>query len=199
MKLYQVEKCPFAHRVRIALEEKTLKYETVYFVSRQRPRELEALSPDARSPTLFDDDATAVWDSIVVCEYLEDRYPEKPLLPRDPAARARARLLVKEAETKITPLRSPVEQELKKSDGPPDESKIAEGLARLHSALEPWEARLRDQPFVLGDEFGLADVVLFTPLVSLVRKLGERPDVFTGLVALAAWRDRVAARPSVAY
>lgn len=200
MKLYQIEKCPFAHRVRISLEEKKLKYDVAYFASGLRPSELEALGPDAHSPTLFDGDGTAVWDSIVVCEYLEDRYPETPLLPRDPAARARARLLVKEVETKVAPLDSPLEKELSRMDGrAPDEQKLAEMLARVRSALAPFEVRLREQPFLLGDVFSLPDVALFTLVVSMSRALGERAGVLDDRPALAAFRDRVAARPSTAY
>jgi glutathione S-transferase len=192
MKLYQVEKCPFAHRVRIALEEKTLKYEVVYFATGQRPQELDAVSPDARSPTLFDDGAV-VWDSIVVCEYLDERYPETPLMPSEPGARARSRLLVKQVETKVAPLAHELE-----FHGSGVQS-LPETLARVRSALDPFEVRLRSQPFLAGESFTLPDVALFTLLVSMARNLGDRGDVLGDLPALVAFRDRVAARPSAAY
>lgn len=194
MKLYQIEKCPFAHRVRISLEEKKLKYEVVYFTSRQRPRELEAVGPEARSPTLFDDGA-AIGDSIVVCEYLDERYPETPIMPRDPIGRARARLLVKQVETNVAPFVHELEREGQSSEA----QTLAETLARVRSALEPFEGRLRASPFLLGDGFTLADVALFTLLVSMARSVGERGDVLGDLPALVGFRDRVAARPATAY
>jgi RNA polymerase-associated protein len=195
MKLYQVEKCPFAHRVRISLEEKKLKYEVVYFASHKRPPELEAMGPDARSPTLFDDDGAVVWDSTIVCEYLDERYPETPLMPPDPAGRAHARTLVKQIEAKVAPF----VHELERADFAPGDPKVAETLARVRAALEPFEARLRARPFLLGDAFSLADVALFAPIVGMVRHLAERGDMLAELPALVAFRDRVAARPSTVY
>lgn len=195
MKLYQVEKCAFAHRVRISLEEKKLKYEVVYFASQKRPPELEAVGPGARSPTLFDDDGTVVWDSTIVCEYLDERYPETPLMPRDPAGRAHARILVKQIEAKVAPF----VHEIERAEFAAGDPKVAETLGRVRSALESFEARLRGQPFLLGGAFSLADVALFAPIVGMARHLGERGDVLAELPALVAFRDRVAARPSTAY
>src|SRR2546423_14427692 len=91
MRLYLVYRCPFGHRASIALRDKQLPFEPILFERGKRPPELEAVGPYAKSPTLFDGDAR-VWDAQVVLEYLEDRYPERPLLPRDPALRAEVRM-----------------------------------------------------------------------------------------------------------
>ena len=198
MKLYQVEKCPFAHRARIVLEEKKLPHEVVFFARGKRPAELESLSPDARSPTLFDGE-TRVWDSLVVCEDLDERYPDEPMLPRDPALRARARLLMKEVDTKLVPLSRPILDELVKKSGAPDEGKIAEAVGRVRAGLGAWQARLEGSQFVLGSDFTLADIALFTPIVELTSVLGERDDILSGFSLLRTWRDRVATRPSTAY
>src|SRR5216683_6497250 len=82
MKLYLLHRCPFAHRATIVLQEKQLAFEPVFFQPAKRPPELEAVGPFAKSPTLFDGD-TRVWDSQIVIEYLEDRYPVPSLLPAD--------------------------------------------------------------------------------------------------------------------
>jgi glutathione S-transferase len=201
MKLYQVAKCPFAHRARIVLEEKRLAYEVEYFKPRERPEALTRLSSDARSPTLFDAaHDTWVWDSVVVSEYLEERYPEVALLPKDPGLRAQARLLIREADTNLHPIARPIVEEMvHKRPAPPDEAKVTAALAQLRTALEPWNARVEHQPFLLGPTFTLADIVLYTPLFSLVGLLGPRGELTPGLPHLHAWRERIAARPTTAY
>jgi RNA polymerase-associated protein len=201
MRLYQVMKCPFAHRARIVLEEKKLAYEVVYYKPRERPAELERVGPDARSPTLFDDDGnTAVWDSLVVIEYLEERYPEVPLMPKAARDRARARLFMREVEAKVFSTMGPVEQEMvHKPAGARDEARVREAVLRYRDALIPWEARLEGQTYLLGDAFTLADVALYTPIAAMVGLLTQEGEIPEPLGALRAWRDRMAARPSTAY
>ncbi|HMJ50773.1 MAG TPA: glutathione S-transferase family protein [Polyangiaceae bacterium] len=201
MKLYQVAGCPFAHRARIVLEEKKLPYEVAYYEPRSRPAELAAISPDARSPTLLDDDGkTRVWDSLVVIEYLEERYPDVALMPRDAAARARARLLMREVDAKLLPAMGPiVEEVVHKAAGPRDEGKVQAGITQFRQALVPWQARLDHQAFLLGDMFTLADIALFTPTAAMVRLIGESGEIPEALTIVRAWRDRIAARPSTAY
>jgi glutathione S-transferase len=201
MKLYQVTGCPFAHRARIVLEEKKLSYDVSYFDRQNRPAELAAISPDARSPTLLDDGGkTRVWDSLVVIEYLEERYPDVPLMPKDAAARALVRLFMREVDAKVFPAMGPVVGEVvHKPAGSRDESKVQAGLAQFREALVPWQARLEGQTFLVGNEFTLADIALFTPLFGMLRLVGETGDIPATLGALRAWRDRLAARPSTAY
>jgi glutathione S-transferase len=200
MKLYQVKGCPFAHRARIVLEEKKLPCEIVYYSPRQRPAELDSVSPDARSPTLFDDDGARVWDSLIVIEYLEERHPEVRLMPEAARDRARARLLMREVEAKVFSTMGPIEQEMvHKAAGERDEARVREAVLKYRDALGPWEARVTGQPYLLGDAFTLADVAFFTPLAGMVRLLADEGEIPEKLGALRAWRDRVASRPSTAY
>ncbi len=92
MKLYDAATCPFCARVRIALEEKRLEYETVEIDLQHRPAWLYELNPIGKVPVL--DDGFVLPESAVIMEYLEERYPEPALLPGDMAPRARARLAV---------------------------------------------------------------------------------------------------------
>jgi glutathione S-transferase len=201
MKLYQVAGCPFAHRARIVLEEKKLPYEVTYYEARNRPAELAAISPDAKSPTLLDDgENTRVWESLVVVEYLDERYPDVALMPKDAPGRARVRLLMREVDAKLLPNMGPiVEEVVYKTAGPPDEAKVEAAIAQFRNALAPWQARLERQAFLFGDTLTLADITLFTPIASMVRLVGERGDIPESLPVLRAWRDRIAARPSTAY
>jgi glutathione S-transferase len=93
VKLVDAARCPYCARVRIALAEKQLEVETVEVDLSDRPQWLRELNPPAgRVPVL--DDGFMLPESEVIMAYLEERHPERPLLPSDPADRARARLLV---------------------------------------------------------------------------------------------------------
>ena len=93
MRLVDAARCPYCARVRIALAEKGLGYETLEVDLTDRPQWLLELNPPhGRVPVL--DDGFTLPESEVIMEYLEDRHPEPRLLPTDPVARARARLLV---------------------------------------------------------------------------------------------------------
>lgn len=92
MKLIDAARCPYCARVRIALAEKGLEYETVEIDLSDRPPWVYELNVTGRVPIL--DDGFVLPESEVIMAYLDERYPEAPLLPADPAGRARARLLV---------------------------------------------------------------------------------------------------------
>ncbi len=98
MKLYSGPLSLFTAKVRIALDEKGLAVERVEVGWSPRDRYLPhhpdvvRLNPKRQVPVLVDGDVV-VYDSTLVLEYLEDRYPEPPLFPRDPAGRARCRQL----------------------------------------------------------------------------------------------------------
>jgi RNA polymerase-associated protein len=92
MKLIDARRCPYCARVRIALADKQLDYETVEIDLTDRPAWIYDLNVTGRVPIL--DDGFVLPESEVIMAYLEERYPEVPLLPADPAVRARARLLV---------------------------------------------------------------------------------------------------------
>ena len=93
MRLIDAPRCPYCARVRLALAEKELEYETVEVDLADRPQWVIDLNPPGgRVPIL--DDGFLLPESEVIMAFLEERYPERPLLPDDPVERAHARLLV---------------------------------------------------------------------------------------------------------
>jgi glutathione S-transferase len=93
VRLIDAARCPYCARARIALAEKGLDYETVEIDLSDRPQWLlELNAPHGRVPVL--DDGFTLPESEVIMAYLDERYPERPLLPADPVERAHARLLV---------------------------------------------------------------------------------------------------------
>ena len=92
MKLYDAARCPYCARVRLALAEKAADYETVEIDLGNRPPWIYELNPNGKVPVL--DDGFVLPESVAIMEYLDERYPEPPLLPAGHEARARARLAV---------------------------------------------------------------------------------------------------------
>jgi glutathione S-transferase len=89
VRLYDAARCPFCARVRIALAEKGFDHETVEIDLGNRPDWIYELNPTGKVPVL--DDGFVLPESAVIMEYLDDRYPDQPLLPGDPKSRAAAR------------------------------------------------------------------------------------------------------------
>jgi stringent starvation protein A len=92
VKLYDAARCPYCARVRMVLAEKGLEHEAVPIDLSDRPAWLYELNGTGKVPVL--DDGFVLPESEVIMAYLDERYPEPPLLPAAPEARARARLLV---------------------------------------------------------------------------------------------------------
>src|SRR5438552_5052396 len=99
--LYDDVFSPYARKVRIALYEKGVAFERVRALHGDCNRtDFLHVNPRAEVPALIDGDIR-LYDSTVICEYLEDRYPAPPIYPREPAARAQCRLLEGLADTQL--------------------------------------------------------------------------------------------------
>jgi glutathione S-transferase len=91
--LYDAARCPYCARVRIVLAEKGIPYEPVAIDLADKPAWLYEKNPLGRVPVL-EEDTLVLPESVVIDEYLEERFPEPALLPADPAGRAVVRLQV---------------------------------------------------------------------------------------------------------
>src|SRR5947207_6086898 len=92
---------PYARKVRIALYEKNIAFERVRALHGDCNRtHFVDVNPRAEVPAIVDGDFS-LYDSTVICEYLEDRYPDPPLYPRDAKERARCRLIEDVADTQL--------------------------------------------------------------------------------------------------
>ena len=197
MKLYSGPLSLFTAKVRVALAEKALPYERVEVGWSKRDRYLPhhpdvvAINPKRQVPCLVDGDVT-LYDSTLILEYLEDRYPTPPLMPRDPAGRARCRLLELEADEVLFPnLWTLIDTRFYPGgDLAAGEAAVA-GVRAYHAHL----ARLLEQREFLCGEFGVADIANFI-MLSVGGLLGA--PVGEETARLAAWMARVAERPAVA-
>jgi glutathione S-transferase len=179
--MYDADRCPYCARARIALAEKGVEHELVAIDLRDRPAWIYEKNETGRVPVL-EEDAWILPESSVIMEYLEERYPEPPLLPADPADRALARVWIFRHDDFTAPYYA-----LRRGDDGAQE-RFDEQLAKLDAALER-------QPWLTGAEYGLADIA-YVPWVLRARDLlGVSLD---GFPAVAAWLGRLEERPAVA-
>jgi glutathione S-transferase len=192
--LYDDVFSPYARKVRIALYEKGIPFERVRALSGDCNRtDFTHVNPRAEVPALVDG-GFALYDSTVICEYLEDRYPEPPIYPRDPQRRAACRLIEDLADTRLdAALYAVAVVEMGRRESHPAlHDATGRDLARLYDDLE---RRLGDQPFFCGD-FSLADIAVAPHLMAAVF-LGFALDPATH-PGLTRWMARIQDRPSVA-
>ena len=179
--LYDADRCPYCARARIVLAEKGLEYETVVVDLDDRPAWIYEKNPLGKVPVL-EEDAFVLPESEVINEYLEERYPEPPLWPADPAERAHGRLLVYRFDRLSRPYYA-----LRRGD---------EGAeAELHEQLSDLDSLLAGQPFLTGREFGLADAAYLPWILRAGWSLGVDLEPHT---ELSGWVARASKRPSVA-
>ena len=178
--LYDADRCPYCARVRIALAEKGIEYETVEIDIDDRPAWLYEKNPLGRVPIL-EEDAFVLPESAVINEYLEERYLEPPLWPADAGERALARLLVFRFDEFSKPYYA-----LRRGEDGASEA-FDRALGGLESVLEA-------QLYLTGREYGLADIA-FVPWVLRARdRLGVE---LTRFPAVAQWVERLAERPAI--
>jgi glutathione S-transferase len=178
--LYDAGRCPYCARVRIVLSEKGIEYETVEIDLDDRPAWIYEKNPLGRVPVL-EEDTFVLAESAVIDEYLDDRYPDPPLWPADPAERALGRLLV----FRFDELSKPYYGLRRGEDG---------ARERLDVALAALDAVLQAQEFLSGREFGLADIA-YAPWILRAR---DRMAVDVArFPALAEWVGRLEQRPSI--
>ena len=197
IKLYDFLPCPFGQKVRIALAEKGLTYDLVQVdiaKSENRHPDFFRLNPFGRVPVLVDEDTT-IYDSTIINEYLEDEYPEPPIIPLvgSSALRARARRLEDFADTSFTPQVGQLMAEL----GKPDAERNAERLQRLNQAVERvldyLNQELAGQQF-LATDFSVAEIG-FIPRLLVLPNLGI--EAGTNRSNVDGWIKRLLERPSL--
>jgi glutathione S-transferase len=156
---------PYVRKVLACLALKGLDYEIDPITPFYGNDEFERLSPLRRIPVLVDGDAT-LCDSSVICAYLDEAYPERPLLPEGAKARARARWLEEYADTRlgdvfIWGLFYPRFVHPIVWGEPGDPARIAKTLAEdLPRELDWLEGELPERDFLFGAGIGLADIAI---------------------------------------
>ena len=196
MKLYNVNLSNFATKSRLVIYEKGLDIEMAAIpgTGLSSP-EYARINPLGKTPAL-DADGLLIPESEVINEYLEDKYPAPPLLPKSAEGRAKVRIVTRFHDLYLEPpLRALFGQMNPKTR---DEKVIGEKVTDLKNRVDQLERMLGDGGYACGSDFTLADCAL-APTVFLLTNLGP---VFSlkpldGHPKLAAWWTHVQTRPSV--
>jgi len=180
LRLIDAPRCPYCARVRIALAEKGVSYETVVIDLADRPAWVYELNPIGKVPVL-EREGWVLPESAVINEYLEEAFPEPALLPVDPTQRATARLLIFRHDDFTDPYYA-----LRRKE--------AGAEVAFAGELEALDAILGLAPYLTGAAFGLADIA-YVPWVLRARDfLGVSFEPYPSLVD---WLARLAERSSV--
>lgn len=200
MKLYSGPLSLFTAKVRIGLDEKQLPYELISVpfsrAAGYSPKlpEMLAINPKGQVPVLIDGDVS-VYDSTLILEYLEERYPEPPLYPRDIQGRVRCRQLEAASDEILFPsVFTLIREVFYKSDATTrDAEQIAAAKQAIAAHQEGLDRELVGREFLCG-QFTVADIAYFLTLM-FAASLGVPVD--GGLANLSAWQGRMLTRPAV--
>lgn len=192
---------PFAWKVWLALEHKGIPYEgkrLSFDNNDTKTPEFLKVNPRGQVPAILDN-GFALAQSNAICEYLEERYPDKPLLPKDAQARATIRRMIAEADDKLYNAGSDLmDKVLYTKAEERDQKAIAEQKETLHAELAVWEGYLTGDYFG-GNALSLADFAIYPYMRMAVRVEERAPGLGVKRSELppkcAAWLARIEALP----
>ena len=196
-RLYEHPLSPYAQKVKIALREKGVAFEAVLptgIGAGGVAGEFLEASPRAEVPVLIDGEAR-IFDSTVILEYVEDRWPSPALLPAGAAERARVRMIEEVMDTHYEAINWGLGEIgwFKRASGDLAAT-LRASAARQTAGLHAWlESRLGDQGWFNGADFGWGDLGV-VPFVAASAAMDLAPPKGS---KLAAWLARVLERPSV--
>jgi glutathione S-transferase len=194
VELFSTPVCPFVHRVRLALAEKGIAYRLTEIDMRNKPREFLSISPNGKVP-LLRHGSEHISESVIINEYLEETFPEPPLLPQHPARRAHARFWIDFADARLFATTASLLYGPHRQDRSPALQQIADALRFLEA--EALAKRPGDGPYWLGPDLSLVDLT-FYPWFEQLPVLERFRDfrMPQGLDRVAEWRDAMAQRPA---
>jgi maleylpyruvate isomerase len=198
VKLYSYFRSSAAYRTRIALNLKGLAFETVSIHltrdgGKQHAPGFRAVNPQGRVPALALDTGEVLLQSLAIIEYLDEMYPDPPLLPKDPVARAQVRAVAQIIACDIHPLNNTGPLNYLRGTFKADETAIQGWYAHWVTAgFEAVEALLKPGAYAFGDTITLADICI-VPQVANARRFKVPIERFARIVAVDAAASRLAA------
>ena len=206
MKLYDCTTAPSPRRVRIFLAEKTASIELVQVDLRKGEQLGDAfrkINPDCTVPVLELDDGTRISEVVAICQYLERKFPEPPLMGRDPVEQATITMWnTKIEQNGIAPLadhfrnrsKGLINRALPGRENYPQIVELADrGKQRAEAFFERLDGQLHGRRFVAGDEFSIADI---SALVMVDFAAWSKITIGATQQNIRRWYDEVATRPS---
>jgi RNA polymerase-associated protein len=150
-----------SHRVRVVVAEKNIAVDIVNTDPLEIPEDVAEVNPYGTLPTLLDREL-ALYESRIIMEYLDERFPHPPLLPADPVARANCRLLLYRIERDWYSLAGTITEGGKSA---------TRARRELKDSLSSTAPIFSAKPYFMSDEFSLADASM-APLLWRLPALG---------------------------
>ena len=201
LRLFEHPLSPYARKVKIVLYEKGIPFQSVFVspTAGEPTPELEAWaasSPRSEVPTLVDGDVP-IFDSTVMLDYVEERWPEPPTLPSTPAERARIRMLEELCDTELEAVNWGIMELLffRRAEGRLASEMLRTAGGQLHRLWRRLDRELEGREWMNGERFGRGDAAVY-PHVSGSAAWGF--PLSDDVPRLKAWSERCAARESVA-
>ena len=195
-RLYHLWLSPASRAARVTLAEKSLAFELTVEKTWEYRHDFLEINPAGEVPVLVEDDGTVIAGALH--EYLDEAYPDPPMIGGDPLARAEVRRLVEWFDIKFAREVSDClvgEKVMKRflGLGQPDSAVIRAGLANIHSHLDYISYLVERRNWLAGEAFSLADIAAGAHL-SAVDYLGNVP--WDDHPEARAWYARIKSRPS---
>jgi RNA polymerase-associated protein len=188
MVLYSGTTCPFSQRCRFVLFEKGMDFEIRDVDLYNKPEDISVMNPYGQVPILVERDLV-LYESNIINEYIDERFPHPQLMPADPVMRARARLFLFNFEKELFVHVTTLESRESKSD----EKALDQARLQIRDRLAQLAPMFLKNKFMLGDEFSMLDVAI-APLLWRLDHYGiELPK---NAAPLQKYAERIFSRPA---
>lgn len=196
--LYEHPLSPYAQKVKVALREKAIEFRVetpTALGSGAAAGAFLAANPRSEVPALVDGE-TRIFDSTIILEYLEDKFPTPALLPANPADRARVRMIEDVMDTQFEAINWGLSEihRFRRADGALAQALTDKAKAQTAGFFAWLERELGERTWFNGDSFGWGDLSV-VPYLNGALGFGNTPAHGSGL---SAWLGRANDRPSVA-
>jgi len=182
MTLFTSPTCALSHCARLVLHEKGITADIEYFDPSEPPEDLLELNPTGESPTLIERDLV-LYDSRIIMEYLDERFPHPPLHEMDPVSRANSRMIIKRIDQDWYQLLDEILNS--------GEKKSARAKKMLKESLIAAAPVFESQPYFMSEEYSLIDCAM-APLLWRLPSLGI--DINTLGSAITVYANRLFSR-----
>ena len=184
MQLYSGTTCPFSHRCRFVLYEKGMDFQVIDVDLYNKPEDIAVMNPYNRLPVLVERDLV-LYESNIINEYIDERFPHPQLMPADPVFRARARLMLFNMEVELFSQIDALDSGKEKH--------VERAKAQVTDRLVEFAPVFTKTKYMLGDEFTMLDVAI-APLLWRLDRYGIR--LGKSAAPLMKYAERIFSRPA---
>jgi RNA polymerase-associated protein len=187
MILYSGTTCPFSQRCRFVLFEKGMDFEIRDVDLFNKPEDISVMNPYGQVPILVERDLT-LYESNIINEYIDERFPHPQLMPADPVQRARVRLLLLNLERELFVHVQVLEDRAEKNDKLKDKARVA-----IRDRLTQFAPIFTKNKYMLGEDFSMGDVAVAPLLWRLAHYGVELPKQ---AAPIQKYAERIFQRPA---